>query len=128
MISGMNTLLEDMIIVLGFRNMFLSICKIDHEEPSTVLEDVENWLEFSISTHFPHLEAGPAVQFENIYNQIGNSGSHAISHPHGCAILNILGYCSQKRHTIVVHDVNIEAYIALGDRILTYGTLLDVLW
>ena len=63
MISGVNMLLEDVIIVLGFRNVFLSIGKIGHEGPSTILEDLENWLEFSISTHFCDLEASPVVQF-----------------------------------------------------------------
>ena len=115
MISGVNMLLEDMIIALDFRNMFLSISKIGHEEPSTILEDVENWLEFMmIHTHLHHLEASPAVQVEYRFNQIGNSGSRAISLPHRCVILNILGYCSQNRHTIDVHDFNIEAYISLG--------------
>ena len=114
MISGMNMLLEDVFIALSFRNMFLSISKIGHKRLSTVLEDMENWLEFMIGTHFLHLEAGPAVQFEYRFNQIGNSRSHVIGYPHGCVILNILGYCSQERHTIDVHDVNIEAYIALG--------------
>ena len=52
MISGMNMLLEDVIIVLSFRNMFLSVSKIGCEGPSTVLEDVENWHEFTIGTHF----------------------------------------------------------------------------
>ena len=73
MISGVNTLLEDAIVVLGLRNMFLSISKIGHEGPSTVLEDVENWLEFTISTHFCDLEAGLVVQFYFRFNQIGNS-------------------------------------------------------
>ena len=59
MIGGMNTLFEDMVIVLGFRNMFLSISKIGCEAPSTILEDVEIWLEFVISTHFHDLEANP---------------------------------------------------------------------
>ena len=62
MIIGVNMLFEDMIIALSFRNMFLSISKIGHKGPSTVLEDVENWLEFMIGTHFLDLEAGPAVQ------------------------------------------------------------------
>ena len=52
MISGTNMLLEDAIVVLSFRNMFLSISKIGHEGPSTVLEDMENWLEFMIGAHF----------------------------------------------------------------------------
>ena len=60
MISGTNMLHEDEIIALGFRNMFLSISKIGCEGPSTTLEDMENWLEFMIRTHFYHLEAGPA--------------------------------------------------------------------
>ena len=34
MISGMSTLLEDVIIALSLRNMFLSIGKIGHEGPS----------------------------------------------------------------------------------------------
>ena len=114
MISGAKILLEDVAIVFGFRSMFLSISKIGHKGPSSVLEDMEYWLEFVISTHLLHLEAGPAVQFEYIFNQIGNSGSRAIDHPHGCEILNILGYCSKKRHTIDVHDVNIKACIMLG--------------
>ena len=61
MISGTNMLLEDAIIALGFRNMFLSSSKIGHEGPSSVLWDVENWLEFVIGAHFCHLEADPAV-------------------------------------------------------------------
>ena len=56
MISGMNMLLEDAVVVLSLRNMFLSIGKIGHEGPSTVLEDVENWLEFVIGTHFCDLK------------------------------------------------------------------------
>ena len=52
MISGVNMLLEDAIVVLSLRNMFLSISKIGHEGPSTVLEDLENWLEFVINTLF----------------------------------------------------------------------------
>ena len=44
MISGVNTLLEDVIIALSLRNMFLSIGKIGCEGPSTVLEDLEHWL------------------------------------------------------------------------------------
>ena len=59
MISGVYMLLENVIIALGFRNMFVSISKIGHEGPSTILEDVENWLEFMIHTHFHHLEASP---------------------------------------------------------------------
>ena len=62
MISGANMLLEDMIIALGFRNMFLSVCKIGHEGPSTVLEDKENWFEFVICAHFCDLEGGLVVQ------------------------------------------------------------------
>ena len=63
MISGMSTLLKDVIIVLSFMNMFLSVGEIGCEGPSTVWEDVENWFEFAISTHFHDLEAGPFVQF-----------------------------------------------------------------
>ena len=87
MISGVNMLLEDVIIALDFRNMFLSVSKIGHEGPFTVLEDMENWLEFAIGTIFCHLEAGPAVQFEYRFNQIGNSGSHVIGNPQCCVIL-----------------------------------------
>ena len=64
MISGTNIFLEDVIIALSYRNMFLSIIKNGHEGPSTVLEDEENWLEFMIGTQLCHLEARPAVQFE----------------------------------------------------------------
>ena len=63
MISGANMLLEDTIVALSFRNMFLSVSKIGHEGPSTVLEDMENWLEFAIVTNFCDLEAGLVVQF-----------------------------------------------------------------
>ena len=62
MIGGMNKLLEDTIVMLSLRNMFLSISKIGHEGPSTVIEDVENWLEFTIRTHFCDLEAGLLIQ------------------------------------------------------------------
>ena len=58
MISVMNTLLEDVIIALSLRIMFLSIGKIGHEGPSTVLEDLENWFEFAIGTDFNDLKAG----------------------------------------------------------------------
>ena len=61
MISDMNMLLEDVIVVLSVRNMFLSISKIGHEGPSTILEDVENWLEFAIGTHFHDLEASSLI-------------------------------------------------------------------
>ena len=62
-ISDVNILLEDMIAVLSLRNMFLSVSKIGCEGPSTILEDMENWLEFMIGTHFCDLEASPVVQF-----------------------------------------------------------------
>ena len=39
MISGMNSLLEDAIIALSLRNMFLTVGKIGHVGPSIVLED-----------------------------------------------------------------------------------------
>ena len=63
MISGVNMLLEDVIVVLSLRDMFLSASKIGHEGPSTILEDVENWLEFMIGTHLCDLEASPLIQF-----------------------------------------------------------------
>ena len=63
MISGANTLLEDTIVALSLRNMFLSISKIVHEGPSTILEDMEYWLEFAIGTHFHDLEASLLIQF-----------------------------------------------------------------
>ena len=63
MISGVNMLLEDAIIALSFRNMFLSISKIGCEGPSTILEDMENWLEFMISTHFCDLETAQWYNF-----------------------------------------------------------------
>ena len=63
MISGVNMLLEEVIIALSFRNMFLSIGEIGCEGPSTILEDMENWLEFSIGTHFHDFEDSPVVQF-----------------------------------------------------------------
>ena len=112
MISHMNMLLEDTIIVLGFRNMFLSIGKIGHEGPSTVLEDMENWFEFVFCAHFHDLEASLVIILCR-FNQIGDSGSCVIGQPNGCVILNILGYSSEKRYTIDVHDINIEAYIVL---------------
>ena len=59
MTSGANMLLEDAIIVLSLRNMFLSIGEIGHEGPSTILEDLENWLEFVISADFHNLKASP---------------------------------------------------------------------
>ena len=59
MISGMNLLLEDAIIVLSFRNMFLSIGEIGCRGPSTIFEDVENWLEFLIGTHFHDFGSQP---------------------------------------------------------------------
>ena len=62
MISGVNMLLENVIVVLSFRNMFLSISKIGQEGLSTVLKDVENWFEFMIGTHFHDLEASPLIQ------------------------------------------------------------------
>ena len=62
MISGANMLLEDAIVVLSFRNMFLSVSKIGHEGPSTIMGDVENWLEFVIGTHFCDLEASLVIQ------------------------------------------------------------------
>ena len=61
MISGMNMLLEDTIIVLSLRNMFLSIGKIGCEGPSIILEDLEHWLEFAIGTDFHDLKAGPLI-------------------------------------------------------------------
>ena len=57
MVSGTNMLLEDAIVVLSLRNMFLSIGKIGHEGPSTVLEDLEDWLEFVISADSRNLKA-----------------------------------------------------------------------
>ena len=57
MVSGTNMLLEDANIVLSLRNMFLSIGKIGHEGPSTVLEDLEDWLEFVISADSRNLKA-----------------------------------------------------------------------
>ena len=57
MISGMNTLLEDVIIALSLRNMFLSIDKIGCEGPSIILEDLEHWLEFTIGTDFHDLKS-----------------------------------------------------------------------
>ena len=63
MISGMNILLEDVIIVLSLRNMFLSVGKIGHEGPSPILEDLENLLEFMISTHFCDLKASLLMEF-----------------------------------------------------------------
>ena len=61
MISGMNMLLEDAIIVLTLRNMFLSVGKIGHEGPSILLEDLELWLEFAIGRDFCDLKAGPLI-------------------------------------------------------------------
>ena len=61
MISGMNTLLEDGIIALSLRNMFLGISKIGHEGPSIVMEDLEHWLQFVISADFHDLKAGPLI-------------------------------------------------------------------
>ena len=61
MIGGANMPLEDAIIALSLRNMFLSISKIGHEEPSIVLEDLENWLEFMIGTDFHDLKAGSLI-------------------------------------------------------------------
>ena len=64
MISGANMLLKDLIMALSLRNMLLSIGKIGHEGPSIVLEHVEHWFEFAISTDFHDLKAA----FEcNIY-------------------------------------------------------------
>ena len=63
MISGANMLLEDAIVALSFRIMFLGVSKIGRDGPSTILEDMENWLEFMIGTHFHDLDAGPVVQF-----------------------------------------------------------------
>ena len=63
MISGANTLLEDVIIALSLRNMFLSIGKIGHEGPSIVLEDLEHWFEFMIGTDFCDLKASPLILF-----------------------------------------------------------------
>ena len=57
MISGMNMLLKDMIIVLSLRNMFLGIGKIGCEGPSIVLEDLEHWFEFAIGEDFCDLKA-----------------------------------------------------------------------
>ena len=57
MISGLNMLFKDAIIALNLRSMFLSIGKIGHEGPSTVLEDLEHWFEFAISTDFCDLKA-----------------------------------------------------------------------
>ena len=37
MITGAKMLLEDVIVALSFRNMFLSISKSGHEGPSTIL-------------------------------------------------------------------------------------------
>ena len=53
----MNMLRKDVIIVLSLRNMFLSIGKIGREGPSIVLENLEHWLEFAISTDFHVLKA-----------------------------------------------------------------------
>ena len=64
MISGANMLFKDAIIVL---NMFLSIGKIGHEGPSTILEDLKNWLEFMSGIDFCDLEAGLLIKF-NTYS------------------------------------------------------------
>ena len=61
MISGVNMLHKNVVVALSFRNMFLSVSKIGCEGSSTILEDVENWLEFTIGTHFRDLEAGLVV-------------------------------------------------------------------
>ena len=61
MTSGMNTLLEDVIIALSLRNMFLGIGKIGHERLSIILEDSEHLLEFGISTDFHDSKAGPLI-------------------------------------------------------------------
>ena len=63
MISGANMLLKDVIIALSLRNMFLHIGKIGCEGPSIVLEDLEHWFEFVISTDFHDLKAGPLISF-----------------------------------------------------------------
>ena len=59
MISGTNTLLEDVIIPLSLRNMFLSMGKIGCEGPSINLEDLEHWLEFMTGADFCDLKGGP---------------------------------------------------------------------
>ena len=56
MICVMNTLLEDTIIALSLRNMFLCVGKIGHEEP-IVLSDLEHLLEFVIGANFHDLKA-----------------------------------------------------------------------
>ena len=61
MISGVNMLLEDAIIALSLRDMFLSICKICHEGLSIVLKDLEHWFEFMIGADFHDLKAGPLI-------------------------------------------------------------------
>ena len=63
MICGVNMILEDAIVALSLRNMFLSVSKIGHQRPSPVLEDMENWLEFMIGAHFCDLEASPVIKF-----------------------------------------------------------------
>ena len=114
MVSGTNMLFKDVIIVLSLRNMLLSIGKIGCEEPSIILEDLEHWFELTISTDFCDLKVGLLIYFEYGFKQRCDCRSSAICNPHCCAILNILGYCSKEMHTIDVHYVNIEAYIALG--------------
>ena len=61
MIHGMNMHLEDAIIALSLRIMFLSNGKIGQEGPSIVMEDLEHWLEFMISADF--LLEAPQVSF-----------------------------------------------------------------
>ena len=104
MIIGANTLLKDAIITLSLRNLFLIIGKIGCEGPSNVLEDLEHWFEFVISTDFHDWKAGLLITLVQIQPEM----------QHCRAILNILGCCSSERHTIDVHYVNIEAYITLG--------------
>ena len=45
--------------------MFLSIGKIGHERLSTILEDLENWLEFATSADFCDLQAGPSFSTDS---------------------------------------------------------------
>ena len=63
MISGVHMLLEDEIIVLSFRNMFLSVSQIGHEGPSIIFDDLEHWFEFMIGTDFHDLKAVPFIYF-----------------------------------------------------------------
>ena len=107
MISGTNMLLEDVIIALSFRNMFLGISKIGHEGPSTVLEDVENWFEFMIGIHF---------QLALWYNFNTDSTRLEIVGTVQSATHMTVQYLIflDERLTIDIHYVNIEAYITLG--------------